>query len=133
VGDDLQIVTAAVLIEDSRLFLARRGPGEKLAGFWELPGGKLEPGESPAECLERELLEELAMRTKIGAVIAETVHVYEHGRFRMLAIKTKRLSGFQLTVHDRFAWVARAELDAYQLAPADVALILKLITGGFWS
>jgi len=56
----LRQVTAAVIIEDGLLFLARRGPVERLSGLWELPGGKLEPGETLQQCLERELLEELA-------------------------------------------------------------------------
>lgn len=131
-GDDPRIVTAAVLIEDSRLLLARRAPHDRLAGCWELPGGKLESGESPQQCLARELREELAMTAEIGEVLAETVHEYAHGCFRMVALRTVRLSGFELLVHDRLAWVARDEIGEYKLAPADLALVGQLIESGHW-
>src|SRR5450759_3424606 len=98
-GNDPRIVTAAVVIEDSRLLLARRAPHDTLAGYWELPGGKLERGETPQQCLARELREELAMSAEIGDILAETVHEYAHGCFRMIALKTSRLSDFRLLVH----------------------------------
>jgi 8-oxo-dGTP diphosphatase len=103
-------VTAAVIIEDGRLFLARRPPGDALAGLWELPGGKIEPGETPQECLERELLEELEMK----------------GSFELLAIETTRRSGFELHAHDRCAWAGLDELSGYELAPADALLLEQL-------
>lgn len=125
-------VTAAVIIEDGLLLLARRGPEEKLAGLWELPGGKLEPGETVQQCLERELLEELAMASEAGAVLARTTHVYEHGSFEMLALSVTRLSDYQPTVHDLVRWVSRNDLCALELAPADVALIAELQRQGIW-
>ncbi|HEY3318463.1 MAG TPA: (deoxy)nucleoside triphosphate pyrophosphohydrolase [Coriobacteriia bacterium] len=132
-GEDPRIVTAAVLIEDSRLLLARRAPHDRLPGYWELPGGKLEPGETPQECLARELREELAMTAEIGEMVAETLHKYAHGCFRLIALKTVRLSEFELLVHDRVAWVARDEIGEYRLAPADVALVDNLIASGRWA
>lgn len=119
-------VTAAVIVEDGRIFLARRPPGDPLAGMWELPGGKIEPGETPQECLERELREELEMTSTAGAIIARTAYHYDHGSFEMLAIETARLSGFELRAHDRYAWVALDDLVGYELAPADVLLIEQL-------
>ena len=125
-------VTAAVIIEDDLLFLARRGPGEKLAGLWELPGGKMEPGETLQQCLERELLEELAMASKAGVVLAQSTHVYEHGSFEMLALSVTRLSDYEPTVHDLVSWVSRDDLSALELAPADLALIAELQRQGIW-
>jgi len=119
-------VTAAVIIEDGRLFLARRPPGDALAGLWELPGGKIEPGETPQECLERELREELEMDAIAGDIVARTTYDYAHGSFEMLAIKTTRLSGFQLQAHDQWAWVKWPDLARYELAPADVLLVGQL-------
>lgn len=119
-------VTAAVIVEDGRLFLARRPPGDPLAGLWELPGGKIEPGETPQECLERELLEELEMTATAGGIVAQTVYHYGHGSFEMLALETRRCSGFRLQVHDQCAWVPPGELPAYDLAPADIILIAQL-------
>ena len=119
-------VTAAVIIEDGRLFLARRPPGDPLAGLWELPGGKIEPGETPQECSVRELLEELDMTSSAGEVVAKAVYHYEHGSFEILAVETTRVSPFQLNVHDQCAWVALADIADYELAPADVLLLAQL-------
>ena len=119
-------VTAAVIIEDGQLFLARRPPGDTLAGLWELPGGKIEQGETPQECLERELREELEMDAIARDIVARTTYSYEHGSFELLAIQTTRLSGFQLRVHDRCAWVKWPDLALYELAPADVLLVGQL-------
>lgn len=125
-------VTAAVIIEDGLLFLARRGPTEKLPGLWELPGGKLEPGETPQQCLERELLEELAMASEAGIILARTNHVYEHGNFEMLALSVTRLSGYKPTVHDLVRWVPRDDLHTLDIAPADIVLIAELQRQGIW-
>lgn len=119
-------VAAAVIIEDGRLLLARRAPGEKLAGMWELPGGKVEPGETPNDCLRRELLEELSMTAEIGEVVASTVYHYDHGSFEMLAIEARRTSDIALSVHDEARLVSRAELGGLVLAPADVELVAQL-------
>jgi 8-oxo-dGTP diphosphatase len=125
-------VTAAVIIEQGRLLITRRSPGDHLAGSWELPGGKVEPGESIEECLARELSEELAMVAEIGDVVARTVHHYDHGSFEMLALEARRMSGIELLVHDEYAWVTPREIRQYQLAPADVELVAQLVSGGAW-
>lgn len=123
-------VTAAVIVENGRLFVARRPPGDPLAGLWELPGGKIEAGETPRECLERELMEELAMSAEASDLLATTVYHYDHGSFEMLALQTRRLSEFALLVHDQFAWITRADLELYRLAPADVVLVDALVDRG---
>jgi len=128
----LRQVTAAVIIEDGLLFLARRGPVERLSGLWELPGGKLEPGETLQQCLERELLEELAMASEAGDVLARTTHVYEHGSFEMLALSVKRLSDYEPTVHDLVRWVSRDDLYTLEIAPADIELIAELERRSIW-
>lgn len=125
-------VTAAVIIEDGRLFLVRRAQGESLAGFWELPGGKREGSENLRDCLERELLEELAMTASVEVELARTVYHYEHGSFELVALRTQRLSDFELTVHDAFAWRSVENLGELNLAPADVELVGKLVAHGYW-
>ncbi|MDO8963346.1 MAG: (deoxy)nucleoside triphosphate pyrophosphohydrolase [Coriobacteriia bacterium] len=119
-------VTAAVIVENGCLFLARRPAGDPLAGLWELPGGKIEVGETPQQCLERELDEELGMAADAGRIIAQTIYHYEHGSFELLAIETTRLSGFELRVHDSYAWVELERLGEYRLAPADAMLMTQL-------
>jgi 8-oxo-dGTP diphosphatase len=125
-------VTAAVIIENDRLFLARRGPDGSLPGYWELPGGKLEDGETIQECLERELDEELGMVALAGGVIATTTYHYDHGSFEMFAVEATRCSDFMLRVHDAVAWTTRDEIHELLLAPADVQLIAGIVATGRW-
>ncbi|MHB8923829.1 MAG: (deoxy)nucleoside triphosphate pyrophosphohydrolase [Coriobacteriia bacterium] len=122
----MQRVTAAVIIENGRLFLCRRPPTDRLAGMWELPGGKVETGETPEQCLARELQEELAMACEVHELLATTTYEYQHGAFELLAFRVSRASGFELRVHDRWEWVPLDEVSAYPLAPADVDLVAQL-------
>lgn len=110
-------VTVAVIIEDGLLFLARRAPGEKLAGYWELPGGKVEPGETPEECLKRELMEELRMECRVGEFLGSVVREYEHGEFELLAYRVERLSEWELYVHDAVDWVTCVAIPNDSLLP----------------
>jgi len=125
-------VTAAVIIENGRLFIARRAPGEALAGFWELPGGKLEPGETPQACLERELLEEFGMCAMAGVEVGRTTYSYAHGEFELIALAVERTSDFTLRVHDQAAWLLRDEVGDTMFAPADVELVAQIISSGYW-
>ncbi|MDT8434342.1 MAG: hypothetical protein RQ731_06260, partial [Anaerosomatales bacterium] len=88
--------------------------------------------ESLEICLERELSEELAMGSAVGQELARTVYHYEHGSFEMVAMRTQRLTDFELRVHDRFIWASSDQIADLQLAPADVDLIDQLITLGHW-
>ena len=72
-------VVGAVLVRDGRILAAQRGEGMSLAGRWEFPGGKIEPGETPQETLRREIAEELGCRIEIGELVARTEHVYDFG------------------------------------------------------
>jgi len=63
----MKTVTTAIIVRGNSVLLTRRGPSEKLAGYWELPGGKLEDGESLVDCLRRE--EELGVSAEVGEVI----------------------------------------------------------------
>ena len=74
----LKEVSAAVIIENEAVLLARRSPNEKLASFWELLGGKIEGNETPQQCLEREIQEELGVSSTAGDVFFESVFEYDH-------------------------------------------------------
>ena len=65
----MQIVTCAVIEKDGRILIARRKSGDHMAGKWEFPGGNIEPGETPEQCLKRELLEELGVEIGIDGFI----------------------------------------------------------------
>jgi 8-oxo-dGTP diphosphatase len=116
-------VTAAIILENDQVLLTRRAPGEKHAGGWEFPGGKVEAGESPETCLHRELREELEIETEIGDKLTESIYTYETGAIRLLAYRATILSGaLRLHVHDEYRWVSMAELTQYKLLPADILI-----------
>ena len=124
---NMKQVTAAIIVSDNKVLLARRDEGERLSGFWEFPGGKIEGNESPQSCLERELQEELGLETKAYEVLAESQYHYEHGSFYLLALRTEIIGGeIELNVHDAVEWVSINELMQYKLAPADIPIAEKL-------
>ncbi|MBN2405985.1 MAG: NUDIX domain-containing protein [Coriobacteriia bacterium] len=123
----MRTVAAAVVVDHGRLLLARRPAFDPLAGCWELPGGKAEPGEDLRECLVREIAEELGVAAHVGDVVVRTIYHYEHGSFDIVGLETRLLSPPKALFHDRLEWAPWSELASYSLAPADVDLIAQLI------
>jgi len=120
-------VTAAILIKDGRILAARRKKDMHLSGYWEFPGGKIEDGESPQECLRRELKEEFGVHCVIGSFFEESVHDYGTKVIRLLSFFVTHISGdFQLRDHDRLLWLVPGELSTIEWAPADVPFVEKL-------
>jgi len=114
-------VTAAVIEKDGKILLAQRRKGDALAGKWEFPGGKIEPGETPEACLKRELLEEFGVETKIGEFVCSSKFEYKHLPIELLVYRAEHLSGeFKLNEHDNMAWVAPGDLAKYDLSSADI-------------
>ena len=66
-------VTAAIILKDNKVLIAQRSPDDKLANKWEFPGGKIEHGESPQECLKREIREELDFEIEVLDFFAESI------------------------------------------------------------
>jgi 8-oxo-dGTP diphosphatase len=121
------VVTAAIILRGDAVLLARRAPGQKLAGMWEFPGGKVEGDESLPACLERELLEELGVTVSVGDVFAESIYKYGNGEIRLVAMCAEIAAGtLTLAVHDRVEWVPLRNLQGYDLAPADIPIARKL-------
>ncbi len=113
-------VTAAVIEERGRVLLARRGPGRNLAGKWEFPGGKVEPGETPEESLARELEEELAIRTRVGELLCRTSFEHDGMTLELLVYRVERTGGEpQLREHLELAWVSPEEVASFDLADSD--------------
>ncbi len=121
------LVTAAILQQDQRILLTRRPDGTRHAGLWEFPGGKLDPGESPREGLQREIREELGIDVEVGEVFDVVYYRYDWGAVLLLAYHCHRLTGeirnLEVAEH---RWVAPADLGCYPILPADVPLIERL-------
>ncbi|MGC7871448.1 8-oxo-dGTP diphosphatase MutT [Desulfosporosinus sp. SYSU MS00001] len=120
-------VGAAIIISDKNILIAQRALGENLEGKWEFPGGKIEPGETPQDCLKREIREEFEVEIKVLDFFGESIYDYPQGTIKLLAFRCQWLSGiFTLNVHSQIAWVRYDELDNYDFAPADIPLAEKL-------
>jgi len=126
---NLKVVTAAVVISNKTVLLARRAPGQSLDGYWEFPGGKIEEGESLHECLKRELFEELGVQAEVEKdEFCIVRHQYDKGEILLVGlIAYLRSHSFTLTVHDKAEWVPLDDLLSYKLAPADIPIAEKVI------
>jgi 8-oxo-dGTP diphosphatase len=117
-------VAAAIIRKDNEVLLARRCEGQKLAGYWEFPGGKIEPYETPQECAEREIFEELGIRIEAGSIFSETAHTYDDLEVELVGVEARMTGGtLTPTVHDRVELVDISDLARYKLAPADLPII----------
>jgi mutator protein MutT len=120
-------VTAAIFEKNGRILAARRKSGSHLAGYWEFPGGKIEPNETEEECLARELWEEFGIRCIIGDFFAESIYDYQSKVIRLLSYRVQHLSGtFQCRDHDQIVWLPVHQLHSLNWAPADIPLVKKL-------
>ena len=123
----LLLVAAVALIDaDGRVLLAQRPEGKSLAGLWEFPGGKVEPGESPEVCLIRELKEELGIDTWKSCLAPLTFasHAYEAFHLLMPLYACRRWEGIVRGAEgQRIAWVRADKLADYPMPPADLPLL----------
>ncbi len=121
------LVSAVALIDvDGRILLAQRPAGKSLAGLWEFPGGKVEPGETPEAGLIRELHEELGIETWQSCLAPLTFasHTYDDFHLLMPLFACRRWQGTpQGREGQSLAWVRAADLRNYPMPPADLPLI----------
>lgn len=123
----LVLVAAVALIDpDGRVLLAERPAGKAMAGLWEFPGGKVEPGETPEACLIRELAEELGIGTWESCLAPLTFasHGYPDFHLLMPLFACRKWEGtLRPQEGQRLAWVRARDLAAYPMPPADLPLI----------
>ena len=125
--DGVVVVTAAIVERDGRFLLTRRLQGTHLAGTWEFPGGKCEPGESLEACLARELMEELAVACTVGHAVLVTRHAYAERTVELHFFATT-LSGDPMPqLGQEMRWASRGDLGTLQFPEADRELIQLLI------
>jgi 8-oxo-dGTP diphosphatase len=126
----LTVVAVALVDVDGRVLIAQRPPGKQLAGLWEFPGGKLEPGERPEEGLIRELREELGIEVKPACLAPLTFasHAYDDFHLLMPLFVCRRWEGFvQAREGQGLKWVKPKDMRNYPMPPADEPLIPHLL------
>lgn len=117
------VVLAAVIERDGHFLMTRRLEGTHLAGKWEFPGGKCEPGEAHDACLARELKEELGVRSEIGEEIFTVDHAYPERTVRLHFLRATLLGEPSPQQGQEMRWVARRDLPSLELPEADQGLV----------
>jgi 8-oxo-dGTP diphosphatase len=126
-GKPILLVAACALLDtDNRILLAQRPAGKAMAGLWEFPGGKIEPGETPEETLVRELHEELGIETETPCLSPLTFasHAYEDFHLLMPLFVCRKYQGMAVAREgQRLKWVRASALRGFPMPPADEPLI----------
>lgn len=124
----MYIVTAAAMIRDGKVLIAQREAGSHQEFKWEFPGGKLEAGETPEECIVREIKEELDLNIEVLDIYKVVKFDYKDKDILLLCYLCKVVSGEgrKLECND-FRWVTREELPGFEFVPADLPIVDKLM------
>lgn len=122
-------VVCAIILRGERVLLAKRPAGKKLGGFWEFPGGKVEPGERPEDALVREIHEEMRCRIRVERALPVVAHEYDWGVIELAPFVCALEPGSPEPhphEHEELAWSLLAEMGSLPLAPADVPVVEHL-------
>jgi len=120
-------VTAAVIMKNDNVLICRRAKDDDAGLLWEFPGGKMEEGETPEECIIREIKEELDLDIKVTGIMAETDYYYNK-RVHFTFFQAEITGGdMKLLVHDDAKWVDIDTLTDYEFFPADQPVVDMLM------
>ncbi len=120
-------VVAALIRDGERLLICRRPEGKMCALNWEFPGGKVEIGETEAEAVRRECLEELGVELAVGRKLGEVVHVYPYRTVHLSLYECRIVRGTpQCLEHSSMRWITPAQLPDFEFCPADARLLAQL-------
>ncbi len=120
-------IAIAVVEQDGRFLIGQRPPGVALAGLWEFPGGKIEPGETPEAGAVRECLEETGLVVEPLFRYPEREHAYAHDRVQLMFIACRLASDALDPPREPFRWVERAKLCEYEFPVANAELLRALM------
>ena len=119
-------VVAAIIRKDNRIFATQRGYGE-WKGWWEFPGGKIEPGETPKNALKREILEELSTEINVNEFLCTVEYDYPKFHLTMHCYLCSLLTeALHLNEHEAAKWLSKDELDSVKWLPADLEVKDKI-------
>ncbi len=122
-----RVIVAAVIMQAGRVLACERSAPPEVAGRWEFPGGKVEPGETDAQALARECAEELGVRVAVGDRVGPDVPL-AHGRAVLRVFTVTLLNGDEPRAleHRSMRWLAADELDSVPWLPADKPIVAEL-------
>ena len=122
-----RVIVAAVIIRDGRVLACERSAPPEVAGRWEFPGGKVEPGEDDAAALARECAEELGVRVRVGQRVGPDVPL-AHGRavLRVFAVTLLHGDTPRALEHAAMRWLGADELTSVPWLPADKPIVAEL-------
>ncbi|MFM7900539.1 MAG: (deoxy)nucleoside triphosphate pyrophosphohydrolase [Bacteroidota bacterium] len=122
-------VACAVIILNNKVLAVQRGVNMKMAGKWEFPGGKLEEGETPIQCIVREIFEELAMNIQVEEEWPSTTHDYKEFQIELIPLRCKTDQTCPiLKEHQRFLWLDSESLFEVDWAEADIPIRDKVVS-----
>jgi 8-oxo-dGTP diphosphatase len=120
-------VVAAVIVKDGKVFATQRGYGN-YAGFWEFPGGKIEPPETPEEALIREIREELDAEISIDCHLIDVEYDYPEFHLHMTCYLCSLKSEISLLEHTDAIWLDKSNLYSVEWLGADIEVLIELET-----
>lgn len=123
----IEVVCGVIENDLGEVLACLRPDGKHLGGFWEFPGGKVDPGESPRQALARELLEELAIEVAVGEPLTPVVWSYAERTIRLSPYRC-RITGGVLTPleHEQTRWCSAADFHALKWADADIPILREI-------
>jgi mutator protein MutT len=122
------IVVAGIIQKNEKYLIAQRKKDLNGGGFWEFPGGKVEPGENHSQALVRELKEELDIEAELGDFFGENIVQFGEKKYHLYAYHIKKYIGEpKLIDHDDMRWVRVEEFASYQFIEGDKVFIKKLM------
>ena len=119
-------VVAAIIRKGDKIFATQRGYGE-WKDWWEFPGGKMEPGETPEEALKREIREELSTEISVDEFLCTVEYDYPTFHLKMHCyLCSHQMEAMHLNEHEAAKWIGKDELDSLKWLPADLLVIEAL-------
>lgn len=121
-------VSCAIIESAGKVLVAKRAAGKALAGMWEFPGGKIDPGESAKNCLRREIEEELGCLIEVGAALSPVFHAYSGGSIELIPFRCSLVSGTpQALEHEEITWLEPSAIREIDLAAADEPVLREYL------